>query len=296
LGTIKKLLQLTYDRSWEVNVGLHGAAIAFYTIFSIAPLLIVLLWIISLFLGSQLGQTELHRTLTSLLGPKISHSIQSVVESTSQSHAGFWSSIIAIITLIFGATTLLSQVKQTLNLIWGVSDPKIHTIWQYLWDRFIGLLFIGLLSVLFLAGLISESTLYGMRTGLGPILGSQNLVMYMYANSFLNIVFAFLFFVAMFRILPDIKVRFRDIAVGAAVTTIMVIIGKALIDWYLTSTSLQPAYRAAGSFVVFLIWIYYNVQVVLLGAVFTSVYTRLHGGDIYPYWGASLDDWHTEND
>lgn len=296
MSNIKKLLKLTYDRAWEVNLGLQGAAIAFFTIFSIAPLLIILLWIISLFLGSQLGQAELQHTLTSILGPNIAHSIQSVVASTAQNHAGIWSSIIAIITLLFGATTLLSQVKQTLNLIWGVFDPKIHTIWQYLWDRFVGLLFIGLLSVLFLLGLISESILYGMGTFLTPILGMQDLLIYRAIASTLNVVFTFLFFAAMFRILPDIKVRLRDIAIGAAVTTFLVILGKALIGWYLTTTSLQPAYRAAGSFVVFLIWIYYNVQVVLLGAVFTSVYTRLHGGDIQPYWGASLDDWHLDEE
>jgi len=296
LGNIKKLLQLTYERSWEVNIGLHGAAIAFFTIFSIAPLIIILLWIVSLFLGTQLGQTELNQTLTSILGPQLSQSVQALVDSTAKSQTGFWSSVLTIITLLFGATTLLSQLKQTLNLIWGISDPKIHTVWQYLWDRFVGLLFIGLLSILFLAGLLAESVLYGMGSLLSPVLGNHNILIYKYTTSVLNVVFTFVFFASMFRILSDIRVRFRDITVGAAFTTFLIIIGKILIGWYLTASSLQPAYQAAGSFVLFLVWVYYNVQVVLFGAVFTSVYTRLHGGDIQPYWGATVNDWHSDGD
>ncbi|MGD8748431.1 MAG: YihY/virulence factor BrkB family protein [Balneolaceae bacterium] len=290
-NNIVKLFKLTYARLWEVNPGLHGAAIAFFTIFSIAPLIIILLWLVSIFLGPQLGQAELHQTLSLTLGNQLTKSLENVVASTSRGNAGLWSSLMASITLVFGATTLLTQVKQTLNLIWGVSDPKIHTLWQFLWGRFIGLLFIGLLSLLFLVGFIFESLLYGMNGLLSEVFGSQNILVYQYLAGTLNVVFAFSFFTALFRVLPDIKVRFRDISVGAGITTILVIAGKALITWYLTSSTLQPAYRAAGSFVVFLVWIYYNVQVVLLGAVFTSVYTRLHGGDIQPYWNATLEDW-----
>jgi len=294
ISHFKKLMKLTYDRSWEISIGLHGAAIAFFTIFSIAPLIIILLWIASILLGPQLSHAQLQQTLNAILGSQLAQSVQHIVESAYQSEAGFWSSILAIITLLFGATTLLTQLKQTLNLIWGVSNPKIHTIWQFLWDRFVGLLFIGILSLLFLAGIISESILYGMNAILAPLLGQQNLMLIQYSTSILNVVLTFAFFAVMFSVLPDLKVRLRDISVGAAVTTLMVLVGKILIGWYLTSPALQPTYRAAGSFVIFLIWIYYNVQVVLIGSIFTSVYIRLGSGEVQPYWGATLDDWHSD--
>lgn len=294
INRFKKLLRLTFDRSWEISIGLHGAAIAFFTIFSIAPLIIILLWVAGIFWGAQLSHAEFQQTLNMILDPRLAQSIQDIVESAYQSKAGLWPSILAIIALLFGATTLLSQVKQTLNLIWGVSNPNIHTLWQFLWDRFVGLLFIGILSVLFLAGMISESVLYAMSAILSPVLGPHNLVLIRYAMSFLNVLLTFAFFMAMFRVLPDLKVQLRDIAVGAAVTTLMVMIGKILIGWYLTSPALPATYRAAGSFVIFLIWIYYNVQVVLVGSIFTSVYARLYGGEVRPYWEASLDDWHLE--
>jgi membrane protein len=274
----------------EINIGLHGAAIAFYAIFSTAPVIIILVWLLSIILGDQMGEAEFRQTIGAILGAELTKSVQEVVESTSQGASGVVSSIIAIITLLFGATTLLSQMKQTLNMIWGLKNPKIGTIWYFLWDRLTSLLFIGSLSLLFLVGLISESILYGLEDLIVPLLGGIDIFFIQIGSSLTNLVLAFTFFIVMFRMLPDLVVRWRDIAVGALATTIMVLIGKALIDWYLGAAALQPTYKAAGSFVIFLIWIYYNVQVVLIGVIFTQVFTTLYGGEVRPYWGATLDD------
>ena len=282
------LLKETYDQLWEINVGLHGAAIAFYAIFSTAPLIIILVWILSTLLGDQLGQAEFRQSLESIFGAELTVSIRQVVTSTASSTTGFWSSLVAICALLFGATTLLSQLKQTLNMIWGLKDPKIHSVWYFLWDRLVGLLFIGALSLLFLAGLISESLVYGLEEFLIPFIGN-NLNIIQIGSSLVNVLLAFIFFASMFKILPDLEARWRDIAVGAFVTTLLVLLGKSLVDWYLLSATLQPAYKAAGSFVIFLLWIYYNVQVVLVGAIFTKAYTVRHGGSIKPYWDAEID-------
>lgn len=243
-----------------------------------------MVWIASTILGTQLGEVEFQQTLKSIVGVEVTESIDQVVDSTTKGDTGFWSSIIAIITLLFGATTLLSQIKQTLNKIWGLDTPQIGTIWYFLWDRLIGLLFIGTLSLLFLVGLISESILYGLEDLLIPILGNEDIIFIQIGSSLTNILLAFTFFTVMFKILPDLKMRWRDIAVGAIVTTILVLVGKSLVDWYLASPTIQPTYKAAGSFVIFLIWIYYNVQVVLIGAIFTRVFTDRYGGEVQPYW------------
>lgn len=290
LKNIWELLKQTYNRMWEFNIGLHGAGIAFYAIFSTAPLIIILVWVISFFMGDQFGQTEFQETLQTIVGIDVAKSVSQVVESTSQDESGFWSSLAAIFTLLFGATTLLSQMKQTLNMIWGIKNPKLGTVWSFLWDRFVGLLFIGSLSLLFLAGLISESLIYGLENILLPFLGAEDLSLIQIGTSITNFFLTLVFFTAMFQILPDLDVRWRDIAVGALVTTLLFLAGKAVVGWYLGSGGIEPTYKAAGSFVIFLIWIYYNVQVVLIGAVFTQVYTSRYGGDIRPYWGANLDE------
>lgn len=285
-----ELIKETYEKMWEINIGLHGAAIAFYAIFSTAPLIIITVWILSIVLGSQVGEAEFRQTLDSLVGQNMGNAVEQLVQSLGRDASGLWSSIIAIVTLLFGATTLLSQIKQTLNNIWGLKNPKINSLWQFFWDRLIGLLFIGVLSLLFLAGLVSETIIYGLSDLIIPILGSTNVYLIQLGTSVTNIFLAVTFFTVMFRILPDLDARWRDIFVGAAVTTILVIAGKAMVDWYLSAETLQPMYKAAGSFVVFLIWIYYNVQVVLIGAIFTRVYTRKYGGEVQPYWGATIDD------
>lgn len=178
-------------------------------------------------------------------------------------------------------------------MIWGISDPQISTFWWYVWDRLKGLLFIGSLSLLFLAGLISESLIYGLENLLISFIGDENVILIQAGNTLLNVILAFTFFTAMFRILPDINVRIRDIAVGAFVTAVLVMIGKSLVDWYLGAANLEPTYKAAGSFVIFLVWMYYNVQVVLIGAIFTQVYTSRYGGKIETYWSAKLkDEWY----
>lgn len=283
LENTRELLVETYEQMWEINIGLHGAAIAFYAIFSTAPLAIITVWVVSIVIGSQMGEAEFKEAVETIAGPELTVSINEIVESTSQGASGFWSSLVAVATLLFGATTLLSQIKYTLNMIWGVDKARFSSFWQFFWDRLISLLFIGALSLLFLAGLISESIIYSLRELLVPIVGDNNLFLIQWGTSIVNVVLAITFFAALFRILPDLNVRWRDILVGAAVTTILVIAGKSLVDWYLSSLALQPMYKAAGSFVVFLVWIYYNIQVVLVGAVFTRVYTEKFGDNIEYY-------------
>ncbi|WP_372636282.1 YihY/virulence factor BrkB family protein [Fodinibius sp.] len=287
-----KLFKQTYEQILQFNIGLHGAAIAFYAIFSTAPLIIILVWLLSVVLGSEMGQAQLQETLYAVVGPNIADSIQSMADSATHSTSGFWSSIAAVAALLFGATTLLSQVKHTLNMIWGVRDPEIGKVGHFLWSRFKALLFVGALSLLLLVGLISESILYGMERVLTLLLGAEDLFLMQLVSSGANVVLAFVFFLALFRILPDLEVRLRDIAVGALFTALLFMGGKLLVGWYLSGTTLGPAYKTAGSFVVFLIWIYYNVQIVLVGAFFTREYTRLFGEEVNPYWEASLgQDW-----
>lgn len=287
-----KLLKQTYKQILQFNIGLHGAAIAFYAIFSTAPLIIILVWLLSIILGSEMGQAQLQQTLGAVMGTSIADSIQSMADSAARGTSGFWSSLIAIITLLFGATTLLSQVKYTLNMIWGVRDPKIGKVGYFLWSRLKGLLFIGALSLLFVAGLISESILYGMDRVLVLLFGAEDLFLIQLIGSTTNVILAIVFFIALFKILPDLDVRLRDIAVGAFFTALLFMAGKVLVGWYLSGSTLEPAYKTAGSFVVFLIWIYYNVQIVMAGAFLTREYTRLFGEGVDPYWEASLgQDW-----
>ncbi len=175
LKNIQELLQVTYKRVSEINIGLYGAAIAFYAIFSTVPLLVIIIWLVSIFLGSELGQAELIKWLSSIAGPNLTEPIQEMIRSSTENMTGFWSSLIASVVLLFGATKLLSQVKYTLNRIWGIENPKIGVVRYFLWDRLKGLLFVGSLSLLFILGLASESVLHVMDQALMPLFGRDDL-------------------------------------------------------------------------------------------------------------------------
>jgi membrane protein len=286
---IVALFKRSYRHISDVDLGIHGAAIAFYGIFSTAPLIVLLVWLLGVVLGSEMSQVELQQMLDAIVGPRLTEAIQSMVEATARSSSGFWSSILAAITILFGATTLLTQLKHSLNMIWGVPEVKLSTVRAFLWDRLQALLFIGSISLLFLISLLSESMLYVMEQLLLPLVGSEDLLLIQLGSSVINVVLAVAFFLAMFRILPDLEVRVRDLAVGALATALLFLLGKSLVGWYLTSSSLQPTYKAAGSFVIFLIWIYYNAQIVLIGAAFSRAYTQLYGADVIPYWESDSD-------
>lgn len=289
---VLRLCQYTYRRVNHLNLGIHSAAIAFYGIFSTAPLLVLLVWLVGMALGGDVGAVKLEQMLHAIVGPDLATTIQSMSRSVAYSASGFWSSILAVITLIIGATTLLTQLKYSLNVIWGVSEPPVNTVYYFLWDRLRALLFVGSVSTLFLVSLLSESLLYALEQILVPLWGSENLLLIQLGSSAVNVILALVFFMAMFRILPDLEVRFRDLAVGALITAVLFMAGKAVVGWYLVTASLQPAYKAAGSFVVFLLWIYYNAQIVLVGAAFSREYTRLYGSEVRPRWEDTLNqDW-----
>ncbi|SMO70949.1 YihY/virulence factor BrkB family protein [Fodinibius sediminis] len=280
MDKIKRLFKQLFEQIRNFDMGLHGAAIAFFAIFSTAPLIIIVVWVLSLVLGGETGQAQLQQTLYAIVGNDIADSIQEMAVTASRSSSGFWSSLAAAVTLLFGATTLLSQFKYSLNMIWEVPEPETGMVVVFLWNRFKALLFIGAVSLLLLLGLISESILYGMERVLILFWGTGDLFMVQMSSTVTNILLAMAFFVTLFKVLPDVVMRLRDVAAGALFTTLLFMVGKMLVGWYLSESALEPAYKTAGSFVIFLIWIYYNVQIVLVGAFFTREYTRMFGGEV----------------
>lgn len=272
----KLIIGKTISNAIQDEVPLHGAAIAFYTIFSVAPLLIIILSLSQFLLSGELVRQKLYEMITQYTGPRMAESLQVLIESYSSSPSNIFAYTLAILMLVFGATTALTQLKSSLNTIWGVSESKINVIYKYLIDRSISFLIIILITALFVSVLLLEAVA-PLITGLFDVILPE------FLNSFLQVglpISSFfmnlLFFYILFRILPDKKIPRKDVLVGAIVTTVLFLGGKYLVGLYLTNSSVQLAYRAAGSFVIFLIWTYYNIQIFLFGAEFTSVYANRH--------------------
>ena len=289
LKDIWELIKTTIDKSAEDEIFTFGAAIAFYTIFSIAPLLILVLSISGYFMNQGTILEQIRMVGGDFMDESMINTLNDFAQNRIDEGAGFLTTIIATIVIIFGATTVISQLKIALNKIWNVRSVKINSIYNFMFNRGLSFLMILLFSTLFVTSLIAESVLIVISDLLTDLWPALNLDYLMNATQFGTIAFATLSFTLIFRILPDVHARWSDVLVGGIVTTLLFMLGKYLIGFYFSAAGIDATYRAAGSLIVFVIWVYYNSLIILVGAVFTQVYTEKFGGKIMPYRFVTLE-------
>jgi membrane protein len=262
----------------EDNVPRLGAALSFYTIFSITPLLIILIAVIGFFYNPNEATGEIFIQIKEMVGKEGASLIQSTVKNASNTQAGIIATLISMITLFIGATALLDQLQNSLNTICKVRRKKGRGIWGIIKDRaihFFIIIIFGFFIILFLfTGSVLAVLDNYIDKNLAFILGLINFLF--------SLVIIFLLFAVLYKILPDIKIAWKDVWIGAFVTSILFVIGKNLVTSYIGGTSYGSIYGAAGSLAVFLIWVYYSSQILFLGAEFTYVYATKHGRGIKP--------------
>lgn len=283
LQTSFSLIKKTVAKSADDEILTYSAAIAFYTIFSIAPILILLISVASIFLQEEAVLNELNSFLGAYLDQDTIRGLSDTIFSQVEESTSYVTTGIAVVAILFGATTVIMQLKVALNKIWNVQDVTMNTLKNFLFNRFLSFGIIMLFSLLLVTSLLAEAFL-GIASGFIydyiPFINLETLIM---STKIGTVGFAMLGFALIFKILPDVHARWRDVFVGAFATTILFMIGKYLIGFYLSETGIGTTYRAAGSLVIFVIWVYFNIFSVLIGAVFTQVYTKHHGGIIKPY-------------
>jgi len=281
LTNIKKVAVATLNKAMEIDIFTQAAAIAFYTIFSIAPLFILIVSVASFFVSEEMITEQIQLQLNEAIGEDISNNLIQFVSGQTDQPSSFWASILAGVIMIFGATTVVSQLKYALNRIWNVEEFTISSIGIFFLGRVISFAIVLLLSLLLLISLLAEGAVAMISSFFDHLLPTIPLDLYFYLTVISSNLIAMISFMLIFKILPDVKARWRDLAVGALVTTLLFILGKYLIGFYLSTTG--DTYRAAGTMIVFVVWVYYNILIILLGAIFTQVYTSMFGGEIKPY-------------
>ena len=288
LKDIWDLTIATFKKSADDEIFTFGAAIAFYTIFSIAPLLILVISVGGAFISEEAILDQIQSFAGDFLDDSMIATINTTIAERSTGGTGIFTTIIAIGAIIFGATTVISQLKIALNRIWNVREIKMNSIWNFFFNRLLSFGMILLFSVLLIVSLIAEAVLGIIGRFFSDLLPAIQLDLFMISSQIGTIAFAVLSFTLIFKILPDVHARWTDVIVGAAVTTVLFLLGKYLIGLYFSAAEIDVAYRAAGSLIIFVIFVYYNVLIVLLGAVFTQIYTEKFGGKILPYKFATL--------
>lgn len=290
LRDIWELLITTVNKAVEDEIFTFSAAIAFYTIFSFAPLLVLVLSLGGIFLSEQTIVEQVRYFAGDFLDETMINNLNQYLVRSNPEESGIVTTIIAIIVIIFGATTVIGELKIALNRIWNVKKITISSFWNFIFNRLLSFGMIILLSLLLIASLATEAALGTFGNWIINFLPDFGLDYYRLATQIGTIVIATIAFTLIFMILPDIHANWKDVAVGGMVTTILFLIGKYLIAYYFSTSGIEAAYKAAGSLIIFVIWVYYNILVILIGAVFTQVYTEKYGEKILPYRFASLED------
>jgi membrane protein len=256
-----------------------GAALAYYTVFSIAPLLVIVIAIAGFVFGREAVQGHIAAQMQDLVGKQGAAAVQTMVQSASNPGSGILASILGIIMLIFGAMGLFGQLQDALNTIWEVQPKPGRGILGVLRERFLSLSMVLGSAFLLLVSLVISTAL----AALGSLWGDwQTSVVGHVISVIVSLVVITLLFAMIYRYLPDAKIAWKDVWLGAAITALFFTIGKFLIGLYLGSSSVGSAYGAAGSLAVLLIWLYYAAQLFLFGAEFTKVYADKYGSRVVP--------------
>ena len=279
---VAKLIGDTVRGFINDNVMLYAASIAFYAIFSLPAILILVVFVGSVFFGQQAMQGQLYDQIAIHVGPTIALQIENILKNVEISDAGTIGRTVGIATLLFSATTVFVNIQLALNEIWGVrAKPKKGWL-KLIVDRLFSFVIVASLGFILLASLLVDTVITVSQRFLVQFFSDYTVYLIQTVSFIVLVGLLTIVFTTVFKVLPDARVRWRDVWVGALVTTILFVGGKELIGLYLSSSTLSSTYGAAGSLVLLLIWIYYSAVIFLVGAEFTKVYSQRVGKAIWP--------------
>ena len=263
----------------------QAAALTFYAVLSIAPLLVISLAVASLVFDEKAARTEMVDEMGGLIGSEGEEAVEAMLDSADKPKQGTVATVLGVITLLFGASGVFGQLQESLNTIWEVKPKPGGGIWQLIRSRFLSMAMVLGTGFLLLVSLVLTSAISGMGTYLKHQFPGMESVWHI-VNFIVTIAVVTVLFALIFKFLPDAKIAWSDVWVGALLTAVLFAVGKLLIGLYLGKASIGSAYGAAGSLVVLLVWIYYSSLILFFGAELTQVYAKRFGSHIVPKEGA----------
>lgn len=269
-----------FDQWSRDNAPRLAASLAYYTILSSAPLLVISIVVADRFFGQQAVEGQLAWEIQTLVGGQAAQAIQALLSNAHRPNTGLIATILSLATLVAGASSVVVELHSALNLIWGIPDPDagswFGSVVGFLRQRFYSSLMILGAGCLLLVSLIASLVVTTIADFFRPLLPMPEGVLHL-AAFLLSFLVVTLLFGAIYKLLPDVRLHWSDVLIGAAVTALLFAIGKQLLAIYLGRVGFQSTYGAAWTLVIFLVWVYYSAQLFFLGAEFTKVYTRRYG-------------------
>jgi len=270
-----KLLKGTVVSFVEDEALSRGAAIAFYTVTSLAPVLLIVIAIAGLVFGHEAAQNAIMGQLSGLMGTQTAEILQTAIASAAGKSSGILATMIGVATLLVTASGIFGEMQTALNKIWK-AKPKSGTVSRLIRARAASLGLVAALGFLLMVSLVVSAGLTALGDYLNSILPFGSLILSV-LNFIVSLALLSVLFAAIYKLLPDRPIAWRDVVVGAGVTAVLFTAGKSLIGWYLGSSAVASSYGAAGGLILLLLWVYYSAQIFLLGAEFTRVYATRHG-------------------
>ncbi len=266
----------------DAQVFVHAAALAFFTVFSVAPVMIVAVTLVGFVLGESAAQGQIVEQLRAAIGDEAAAAVQTAVENSRIQHSGLMPTLAGVAAMLFGATTVFTQMQTSLNAIWGVAPrPTRSSVFIYMKTRLLSLavvlgigfvLLVSLMLSVFVRGVVAFAQDW-LPVPVPVVLGVDWVV---------SLVVITLLFGTIFRVLPDVVLRWRDVVLGAFVTALLFAFGRALIAIYLSTTATASTYGAAGSLVLLLLWVNSYSLILLFGAAFTRAHLQARGRAVRP--------------
>jgi membrane protein len=270
MNTMWTVLKQTIAGWNEHEAPRMGAALAFYTILSLSPLVIVVIAIVATIVGSSSAQTQLLAQVEGMMGAQSAEAVKQVIEHGQQSSSGIIPSILGVVTLLFGASGVFGELRAALNKIWDVKPESVGGIWRALKQRFFSFGMVLAVGFMLLVSLMISAALAAFIEYFGGVLPLPGFVLHL-VDLIISLGTISGLFALIFRYVPATTVPWRSIWKGATVTAVFITIGKFLIGLYLGKAAFGSAYGAAGSLVVFIVWVYYTAMIFMFGAEFTHV-------------------------
>lgn len=262
-----------------------GAAVAFYTIFAITPLFLIVLAVAGLWFGEEAASRQLFGQLHELVGPQGGEAIQAVVAAADRPGAGGWATALALVALFVGATGVFAQLQGALNVVWNIRRDSGANVRSFIKVRLLSFGMLLGVGFLLLVALVINAVLAAVGQLMSDLIPAQA-ILWQCVNFLISLGVVTLLFALIFKVMPDALIAWREVWIGALITGLMFNLGKYLLGLYLGRGSFASAYGAAGSLVIVLLWVYYSSQLVLFGAEFTRIYAEECGSRIQAKPGA----------
>jgi membrane protein len=277
-----QILKQTFKSFVDLNIPSLSAALSYYTVFSIAPMLIVVISLCDIFYGREAIEGKIYSQIRSFVGNDAALEIQQLISNAHISKDITWASAIGIIALVFAATGVFTQIQSSINLIWRLKAKPRKGWLKILFNRLLSFSMLVTIGFLSLVSLVINALMVALVDKLIRIFPQMAVYVAYSLNLLLTFITTTILFGIIFKVLPDAKIKWKDVRVGSITTAILFMLGRFAIGFYLGKSNISNSYGAAGSLVIILLWVYYSSIILYFGAAFTKAHAQQRGSRIYP--------------